>query len=276
MARGDRLAAARRVVGRQVVYLHHGIDLGDGMVAHARPYQFSRLFRGGSVVRTSRTEFAGGSEIVPQTEPAAAFPPEEIAQRAELLVGSRGYCPVFANCEHFTTWCATGRTESRQIEILADRLRGVGTRLAAAVSTRAAHLTLERLASRTALRGAARLGLRAVFPAALAAEAAAAAAEWTVHQAGHGKRDSRRAAESAGLATSAAVFAASVAAAGPLAMTAAAVAGAATWSGGSLASDALGKLTSAIAKGRAVPPQAANRLPEYQTADRCSMPSAGR
>ena len=243
MARGDRLAAARRLVGGRVVYLHHGIDLGDGTVAHARPYQFSRLFRGGSIVRTSQAEFAGGSEIVPQTEPAAAFPPEAIAQRAELLVGSRGYCPVFANCEHFTTWCATGETTSRQIEILAERLRGFGTRLAAAVATHAATATARRLASRSLLRGSLRLGLRAMVPAAVVAEAAAAAAEWTAHQAGRRKRDSRRAAESAGLACTAAVFAVSATAAGPVTMTAAAVAGAATWSGGSLVSDTLGRLT---------------------------------
>jgi len=242
MARGDRIRAARRVIGRQVVYQHHGIDLGDGTVVHARPFQFARLFHGGSVVRTSREEFAGGSAIELQTEPQAVFPPAEVAERAELLVGSQGYCPVFANCEHFVSWCATGRTESRQIEILADRLRGFGTRMTAAVSTQAATATVGRLASRSLLRGSLRLGLRAAFPAAVVAEAAATAAEWTAHQAGRSKRDSRRAAESAGLATSAAVFAVSAVAAGPLAMTAAAVAGAATWSGGSLASDSLGRL----------------------------------
>jgi hypothetical protein len=243
MARGDRIRTECRVIGRQVVYQHHGIDLGDGTVVHARPFQFARLFHGGSVVRTSREEFAGSSAIELQTEPAAVFPPEEIADRAELLVGSQGYCPVFANCEHFVSWCATGRTESRQIEILADRLRGFGTRVAAAVSTQAATATVGRLAGGSLLRGSLRLGLRGVFPAAVIAEAAAAAAEWTAHQAGHSKRDSRRAAESAGLATSAAVFAVTVAAAGPVAMTAAAVAGVATWSGGSRASAVVGRLT---------------------------------
>lgn len=243
MARGDRIRAERRVVGPQVVYQHHGIDLGDGTVAHARPFHFARLFHGGGVVRTSRVEFAGGSEIVLQTEPEAVFPPEAVAQRAELLVGSRGYCPIFANCEHFVSWCATGRTESRQIEILADRLRGFGTRVAAAASTHAATQAVGRLASRGLVRGSLRLGMRAVFPAAIVAEAAAAAAEWTAHQAGRSKRDSRRAAESVGLASSAAVFAVSVAAAGPVAMAAAAVAGAATWSGGSLASASIGRLT---------------------------------
>lgn len=242
MARGDRIRAARRVIGRQVVYQHHGIDLGDGTVAHARPFHFSRLFRGGSVVRTSRAAFAGGSTIELQTEPEAMFPPAEIAQRAELLVGSQGYCPIFANCEHFVSWCATGRTESRQIEILADRLRGFGTRLAVAVSGHAATATAGRLAGRSLARGAVRLGMRPLLPAAIVAETAAAAAEWTSHQAGRSKRDSRRAAESAGLAASAVVFAASVAAAGPVAMAAAAVAGAATWSGGSLASASLGRL----------------------------------
>lgn len=243
MARGDRIAAARHLVGRQIGYLHHGIDLGDGTVAHARPHQFSRLFRGGSVVCTSREEFAGGSEIVRQTEPAAAFPAEVIAQRAERLVGTAGYCPVFANCEHFTNWCATGKTESRQVEILASRLGGLGTRVSAVVSTRAAVATVGRLAGRPLLRAAGRLGIRGAFPAAVAAEVAAAVAEWTVHQAGRSKRDSRRAAEAAGLATSAALFATAAVAAGPVAITAAALAGVASWSGGSLAAASLGRLT---------------------------------
>lgn len=273
MARGDRLAASRGLVGRQLVYLHHGIDLGDGTVAHARPYQFSRLFRGGSVVRTSLAEFAGGSEIVRQTEPAATFPAELIAERAELLLGADGYCPIFANCEHFTTWCATGRTESRQIEILAERLRGLAARVSAAASTHAATAAAGRLAGQPLLRGSLRIGLRGTFPAAIAAEAAAAIAEWTAHQAGCRKRDSRRASEAAGLAASAAVFAVSAAAAGPVAMTAAAVAGVATWSGGSLASATLGRSQKRAASPFCVRP---DRCREYQRVRRRSRTSAGR
>jgi hypothetical protein len=59
-------------------------------------------------------------------------------------VGREGYSPVVDNCEHFATWCATGRRESRQI----DRL--------VAVSTRVLSLAVGILVSRSGLRIAGR------------------------------------------------------------------------------------------------------------------------
>ena len=68
------------------------------------------------MVRTSFEEFADGRPVAVVTEPPAAHAPEEIARRAEAHVGRDGYCPVVSNCEHFATWCATGRHRSRQVE----------------------------------------------------------------------------------------------------------------------------------------------------------------
>ncbi|MEI8228518.1 MAG: lecithin retinol acyltransferase family protein [Planctomycetota bacterium] len=64
MAKGDRLRVERRFAGSTVIYMHHGIDVGDGTVVHARPANFSRPLAGGSVVRTSLAEFAGGSPVL--------------------------------------------------------------------------------------------------------------------------------------------------------------------------------------------------------------------
>ncbi|MFM8433726.1 MAG: lecithin retinol acyltransferase family protein, partial [Planctomycetia bacterium] len=83
---------------------------------HARPDDFRRPFGGGRVVRTSFEEFADGKPVVVVNDPPPAHPPEEIAARAHEAVGCDGYCPVAANCEHFATWCATGRRRSRQVE----------------------------------------------------------------------------------------------------------------------------------------------------------------
>jgi hypothetical protein len=116
MARGDRLGVERTFVGGLVAYQHLGIDLGDGTVVHARPDDFRKPFEGGRVVRTSLEEFADGRPVVVVTEPPAGHAPEEVAGRAEAHVGRDGYCPVVANCEHFATWCATGRHRSRQAE----------------------------------------------------------------------------------------------------------------------------------------------------------------
>ncbi|MFM7107217.1 MAG: lecithin retinol acyltransferase family protein [Planctomycetaceae bacterium] len=63
MARGNRLAVERGVAGTSVSYSHHGIDVGDGTVVHARPHDFRAPFGGGRVERTSLAEFAAGREV---------------------------------------------------------------------------------------------------------------------------------------------------------------------------------------------------------------------
>lgn len=116
MARGDRLGVERTFAGGLVAYLHLGIDLGDGTVVHARPDDFRKPFGGGRVVRTSFEEFADGRPVAIVTDPPSVLAAEGIAERALEAVGCDGYCPVVANCEHFATWCATGRRRSRQVE----------------------------------------------------------------------------------------------------------------------------------------------------------------
>ena len=233
MALGDRLAVERRLVGSTVTYLHHGVDMGDGTVVHARPDDPERIFGGGRVSRTSFGEFAAGAAVRVIDEPPARYAPGEVAARAAALVGRDGYCPVVENCEHFATWCATGKRSSRQIDLLVDRVGRAATRVAAVVAARGAG----RVAFRTALGTSVRLGLRTLLPATLAAEGAAMAAEWSAHQRGLSPERSRRAGESAGLATSAAVCAAGALAAGPAAAITAGLAGAALWLGGSAAAE---------------------------------------
>jgi hypothetical protein len=122
VARGERLEVRRWLAGTALPYWHHGIDMGDGTVVHARPHDFRNPFGGGSVVRTSLAEFAEGREVRLTLEPPALFPAEEVARRAAALVGRDGYCPVVANCEHFASWCATGERRSRQVEAVVRRV----------------------------------------------------------------------------------------------------------------------------------------------------------
>ncbi len=247
MAHGDRLRVERRLAGSTVAYRHHGIDVGDGTVVHARPDDFRSPLAGGRVERTSLAEFTGGGTALVTTEPPAAYPPDEIVARALEHVGREGYCPVVDNCEHFATWCATGKRTSRQVDIVLARISGAATRVAAVVSARrllanAAAGATERIAVQTALgisaRTTVRLGLRTLVPAAIAGEAAALAAEWTAHHAGRSAADSRRAGEAAGLATSAAACALAGIPAGPGGMITGALAGAAVWAGGGLVTQA--------------------------------------
>jgi hypothetical protein len=235
MARGDRIAVERRLASTGVSYTHHGIDIGDGTVVHARPDCPERIFEGGRIDRTSHAEFALGHPVRVVHSPAPRFSPDEIAARALSLVGRDGYCPVVENCEHFATWCATGARGSRQVDLLASRVGSATARVVAVVAARAAAGAAERVAIRTALGTTVRFGLRTLLPATLVAEGAAIAAEWSAHQAGPSPERSRRAGESAGMATSAAVCAAAAAAAGPAAIVTGALAGVALWIGGSAA-----------------------------------------
>lgn len=231
MARGDRLAVERRLAGSAVTYTHHGIDVGDGTVVHARPDDPDRLFGGGRVVRSTLAEFAAGSPVRVVDDPPARHPPGEIVRRALGAIGRDGYCPVVDNCEHFTTWCATGERGSRQVDLLVDRLSIAATRVAAAAATRSAG----RVAIRAGLGTTVRLSLGTLLPAALVAEGAAIAAEWSAHQAGHSAERSRTAGEAAGMVTSAAVCAAAAVVAGPAAALGGALAGAGLWITGSAA-----------------------------------------
>jgi hypothetical protein len=248
MPGGERLRVERRFAGSTVGYMHHGIDVGDGTVVHARPDDERNPLAGGRVERTSLTEFAGGGTVLVTTEPAAAYPPDEIVARALAHVGRAGYCPVIDNCEHFATWCATGERTSRQVDIVLSRIGGAAARVAAAVSARrilatAAAGAVERVAVRTALGTTVRLSLRTLVPAAMAGEAAALAAEWTAHQNGRSLADSRRAGEAAGLATSAVACALAGLPGGPAGMITGALAGAAVWAGGGLATRAVTAVT---------------------------------
>jgi hypothetical protein len=138
MAQGDRLRAKRRLAGLPVCYGHHGIDLGDGTVVHARPDDMTRLFGGGRVVRTSLAEFAAGEAVEIVSDPPAVFPPAEIVARAVRHVGREGYCPVIDNCEHFATWCATGERRSRQVDAVVAGIGRVAAAVAAVVVARSA------------------------------------------------------------------------------------------------------------------------------------------
>lgn len=235
MARGDRLAVERLVAGSTVTYSHHGIDLGDGTVVHARPDDFRDPFGGGRVERTSLEEFTAGGEARVVTDPPPAFSAAVIAARALDHVGRAGYCPVIDNCEHFATWCATGRRASRQVDLVVGRCCAVAGRLAAAVTARAAARGSGRVAVRTLAGTTVRLGLGTLVPAAIVGEAAALGAEWRAHQRGADERTARRAGEAAGLAATAATCAAAGVPAGPAGVVAGALAGAALWLAGSAA-----------------------------------------
>jgi hypothetical protein len=108
MALGDHIKT-RRAGG---LYTHHGIDMGDGTVVHFSGDPVN--FRDASVCRVAMEEFLQGGRLILVAHREPVLSGEETARIAESLIGARGYHPLINNCEHFTTYCKTGRKDSAQ------------------------------------------------------------------------------------------------------------------------------------------------------------------
>ena len=103
MAAADHLSVPRQ----HGLFLHHGIDLGDGSVAH--------YLEGREILRSPLDEFKRGLDIsiVDHDHPS---PIGVTLRRAMSRIGEQRYNLLFNNCEHFASWCKTGRHQSGQVE----------------------------------------------------------------------------------------------------------------------------------------------------------------
>jgi Lecithin retinol acyltransferase len=163
MARGDHLVVFRV---SPIPFQHHGVDLGDGAVVHftdgmggvAAP---SSNETGFVIQRTSMQQFVGNSsQRVHVQSYRQRLSVDDTVQRAMSRLGHRDYELFHNNCEHFATWCITGKAESRQVSIAVERGTSVGVKTAVACGVRAAtHLGI-------------RSAVRRVSPLLLVADAA--------------------------------------------------------------------------------------------------------
>jgi hypothetical protein len=108
MSRGDQVYVMRSLLGLAGVYEHHGIDCGDGTVIHYRKTDTA------AIAKTSLAEFSMGNRIF-MKRPSITFIPDIVVQRAESRLGEQQYNLLSNNCEHFATWCKTGRSDCQQL-----------------------------------------------------------------------------------------------------------------------------------------------------------------
>ena len=120
MATADHLQVPRR----HGLFNHHGIDLGDGTVAH--------YLEGREILRSPVSEFSQG-EVVSVLNQANASPAGVTLRRAMSRLGEQNYNLLFNNCEHFATWCKTGRHRSEQVDSVIDRARHWSQQMPAAL-----------------------------------------------------------------------------------------------------------------------------------------------
>ena len=105
MAAADHLQAPRQ----HGLFNHHGIDLGDGTVAH--------YLEGREILRSPRESFSRGQPIAVVPYPAGSCSSAGVTlRRAMGRLGEQRYNLLFNNCEHFAHWCKTGRHRSTQVE----------------------------------------------------------------------------------------------------------------------------------------------------------------
>ena len=110
MAAADHLEVPRQ----HGLFNHHGIDLGDGTVAH--------YLEGREILRSPLEEFSRGQPLRVISHPDSS-PVGVTLRRAMGRLGEQDYNLLFNNCEHFATWCKTGRHHSGQIDSALKRAR---------------------------------------------------------------------------------------------------------------------------------------------------------
>ena len=110
MAAADHLQVPRQ----HGLFNHHGIDLGDGTVAH--------YLEGREILRSSVDDFRQGQPLS-VIDHDDASPAGVTLRRAMGRIGEQNYNLLFNNCEHFATWCKTGRHRSGQIDSVLERAR---------------------------------------------------------------------------------------------------------------------------------------------------------
>ncbi|KAJ8269529.1 hypothetical protein COCON_G00121360 [Conger conger] len=144
LQRGDLLEVPR------TLFIHFGIYLGENKVAHLMPdimpvitndkcqiqkmVTNKRLILGvlskNATIRVDTVEdFAFGSKIIlnimDNTLKMQPLPNEEIARRAEKLIGVIPYSLLWNNCEHFVTYCRYGSPVSLQTDKFCETLKSV-------------------------------------------------------------------------------------------------------------------------------------------------------
>ncbi|XP_030643854.1 lecithin retinol acyltransferase a [Chanos chanos] len=144
LKRGDLLEVER------TLFIHFGIYLGDNKVAHLMPDILPALTRNEKRIKKVVTnkrlilgciyknasirvdtveDFAYGAKIFVNKMDTRvkmhALSNEEVARRAEKLIGAIPYSLLWNNCEHFVTYCRYGSPVSQQTEKFCSCLKSV-------------------------------------------------------------------------------------------------------------------------------------------------------
>ena len=105
---GDHIYVRRK----GLLYSHHGIYAGDGAVIHYKGAEKEK--QDPAVIITGMDNFLNGGKLRRRNY-RRRLPHPETLKIARGLLLKKGYSLAFNNCEHFATYCATGKKKSLQV-----------------------------------------------------------------------------------------------------------------------------------------------------------------
>jgi lecithin:retinol acyltransferase len=139
-------------------------DLHRGWAGHSLRWGAGQQGKRTAPIRqTTLEEFAKGGEVKVLTY-RLCLKPDDVVERASGKLDQQQYDLAFNNCEHFATWCKTGRAESHQVNGaggLAGGVVGGVAGAAAAVASVSVAGTVSGLSAAGITSGLAAIGLGA-------------------------------------------------------------------------------------------------------------------
>jgi len=123
---GDHVYVKRR----GLLYTHHGIYGGNGNVIHYTGAEKEK--KDPLVTNTDIEEFLKDGRLK-RRDYKKRLPYSETLNLAKRLLSDNGYSLTFNNCEHFATYCATGKKKSKQVQKAIGVLAGVTLALTGAI-----------------------------------------------------------------------------------------------------------------------------------------------
>jgi hypothetical protein len=118
----EDLSLGDHIYVKRLLYSHHGIYAGDGKVIHYRGEEKEK--KDPSVRETDIDGFLKGGKLK-KRDYKRRLPVSETLSLAKEHLSGKGYSLTLNNCEHFATYCATGKKKSNQVRKAAAGFLGV-------------------------------------------------------------------------------------------------------------------------------------------------------
>ena len=126
----EDLSLGDHIYVKRLLYSHHGIYAGDGNVVH---YTGEEKEKKDPLIReTDIHDFLKGGKLKKRNY-RKRLPPSVTLSLAKKYLSNKSYSLTLNNCEHFATYCATGKKKSKQVRKAAAGFLGVTLAIAGTV-----------------------------------------------------------------------------------------------------------------------------------------------